>query len=200
MCNPVWYILWCCESEHQSGKCAKLHTVAASNNRDNSTRSLINVFVPLSCGCYSSCTSCSLHIQCHANGQVAKTSPFYNELHWLDTLFVKFSPSTTFTSWSQHHFAALGKAEQQVAKALHCGSKQQQRLHAMITIVLLLVRTTYIWVLFFVHIPFVVNCIVNAVPTKRWICVWLVIIWRFMSLICIFNLTEVQNALYGQKL
>jgi len=38
----------------------------------------------------------------------------------------------------------------------------------MITI-LLLVRAiyTYIWVLFFAHIPFVVNSIFNATPTER---------------------------------
>jgi len=32
---------------------------------------------------------------------------------------------------------------------------------------LLLVRTTYIWVLFFTHIPFVVNCTFNTMPTER---------------------------------
>jgi len=36
----------------------------------------------------------------------------------------------------------------------------------MITL-LLLVRATYIWVLFFAHIPFVVNCIFNATPAER---------------------------------
>jgi len=34
----------------------------------------------------------------------------------------------------------------------------------MITL-LLLVRAMYIWVLFFTHIPFVVNHIFNAIPT-----------------------------------
>jgi len=36
----------------------------------------------------------------------------------------------------------------------------------MITL-LLLVRATYIWVLFFAHIPFVVNHTFNATPTER---------------------------------
>jgi len=31
--------------------------------------------------------------------------------------FVKVVPSTTFTSWSKHHFVVIGKAEQQVRKA-----------------------------------------------------------------------------------
>jgi len=36
----------------------------------------------------------------------------------------------------------------------------------MITL-LLLVRATYIWVLCFAHIPFVVNRTFNAMPTER---------------------------------
>jgi len=35
----------------------------------------------------------------------------------------------------------------------------------MITL-LLLVRATYIWVMFFAHILFVVNCMFNAMPTE----------------------------------
>jgi len=54
---------------------------------------------------------------------VATTSlPFYNKLH---VLCMKSAPGTTFTSWSQHHFVAIGKPEQRVGKALHCGNKQQ---------------------------------------------------------------------------
>jgi len=33
-------------------------------------------------------------------------------------------PGTTFTSWSKHHFVVIIKAEQQVRKASHCGTKQ----------------------------------------------------------------------------
>ena len=45
-------------SESPSGKCAKLHTVAANNNRDYPTRSLSYcLFVPNIYGCYSSRTS-----------------------------------------------------------------------------------------------------------------------------------------------
>jgi len=58
--------------------------------------------------------------------EVATTSlPFYNELHQSHALFVKASHSTTFTSWSQHHFVVIGKLEQHMRKASHCGSKQQ---------------------------------------------------------------------------
>jgi len=74
-----------------------------------------------------------------------------------------------------------------------CGSKQQQRSllslplvstvncslasqallevtrldHSIGITLLLLVWATYIWVLFFTHIPFVVNCTMNATPTER---------------------------------
>ena len=62
----------------------------------------------------------------NANGEVATTSPpFYNEPHRSHILFVKAEPGTTSTSWSQHHFVAIGKPERHVRKASHCGSKQQ---------------------------------------------------------------------------
>jgi len=65
-------------------------------------------------------------IQRNANREDAKTSPpFYNELHQSHVLFVKAAPATTFLSWSQHHFVAIGKPERQVRKASHCGSKQK---------------------------------------------------------------------------
>jgi len=56
--------------------------------------------------------------------------------------------------------------ERHMRKASHCGSKQQQRSHDMITL-LLLVRATYTWALFFTHIPFVVNRTFNATPTEK---------------------------------
>jgi len=51
---------WCIvlSSESASGKCAKLHTVAASNNRDHPTRSLCYcLFAPRKYRCYFSRTS-----------------------------------------------------------------------------------------------------------------------------------------------
>jgi len=79
---------------------------------------------------------------------------------------VKADPGTTFTYWSQHHFVAIGNPERHVRKASHCGSKQQYSSHAMI-ILLLLVRATHMMVLFFRHIPFVVNHTFNATPPER---------------------------------
>jgi len=105
------------------------------------------------------------HIQRNANREVATTSPpFFNKPHRSHVLFVKSAPGTTFTSWSQHLFVVIGKPERQVRKASHCGSKQQYRIPDEITL-LLFVRAAYIWVLFFAHIPFVVNCIFKTMPT-----------------------------------
>jgi len=66
------------------------------------------------------------HFQSNANREVATTSPrFCNEPHLLHGLFVKVAPGTTFTSWSKYHFVQIGKADQQLRKASHCGTKQQ---------------------------------------------------------------------------
>jgi len=66
--------------------------------------------------------------------------------------FVKVVPGTTFTSWSKHLFVVIGKADQQVRKASHCG-------------LFLLVRATR--VLFFTHTPFLVNHTFNTTLTER---------------------------------
>jgi len=66
------------------------------------------------------------HNQRNATGEVATTSPpFYNEPHQSHVLCVKAELRTTFTSWSQHHFVAIGNPERHVRKASHHGSKQQ---------------------------------------------------------------------------
>ena len=61
------------QSESSSDKCAKLHTVASSNNRDHMPWSLCYcLFAPHIYGCYSSCISCSWWIshstQCQRRG------------------------------------------------------------------------------------------------------------------------------------
>ena len=66
------------------------------------------------------------HNQRNTTREVATTSPpFYNEPHRSHVLCVKAELGTTFTSWSQHHFVAIGNPERHVRKASHCGSKQQ---------------------------------------------------------------------------
>jgi len=62
---------------------------------------------------------------------------------------------------------AIGNPERHVRKASHCGSKQQQSSHAMITL-LLLVRATFMYgVVLHAHLPFVVNHTTNATPPER---------------------------------
>ena len=85
------------------------------------------------------------HNQRNTTGEVATTSPpFFNEPHRSHVLCVKAELRTTFTSWSQHHFVAIGNPERHMRKASHCGSKQQENSHTMITL-LLLVRATYMY-------------------------------------------------------
>jgi len=66
------------------------------------------------------------HNQRNTTGEVATTSPpFCNEPHRSHVLCVKAELDTTSTSWSQHHFVAIGNPERHVRKASHRGSKQQ---------------------------------------------------------------------------
>ena len=128
----VIFMYWACErqvsiflvwrSKRLSGKCPKLHTLAASNNRDHPTRSLY-------------CCLFASHIQYLCVALCAH--PDFGESHlqqhplllqWTAPIacsFVKVAPGTTFTSWSKHHFVVIGKVERHVRKSSHCGSKQQ---------------------------------------------------------------------------
>ena len=107
------------------------------------------------------------HNQRNTTGEVATTSPpFYNEPHRSHVLCVKAELRMSFTPWSQHHFIAIGNPEQHVRKASHCGRKQQWRSCSQ-SLLLLLARASYIMVLFFTHILFVVNHTINATPPER---------------------------------
>jgi len=115
-----------------SGMCAKLRTVATSNNRDHAGN------LPYYCllaqnilWCYSSCTSRSWWIthQHNATREVATTSPpFYNKPHWSHVLCAKAELGTTSTSWSQHHFVAIGNPSGMCAK-LHTVAASNNRDH-----------------------------------------------------------------------
>jgi len=109
--------------------CVKLRTVGASNNGGNAPQSLYySLFAPR---IYIAVLRVlpvdgESHIQHNASGEVATTSPpFYNEPHRSHVLCVKAEPGTTFISWSEHHFVAIGKPKRHVRKGSHCGSKQQ---------------------------------------------------------------------------
>jgi len=50
---------------------------------------------------------------------------------------------------------------------LRTAAASNNRDHALQSLLLLLARATYIMVLFFMHIPFVVNHTINAMPLER---------------------------------
>ena len=60
---------------------------------------------------------------------------------------------------------AIGNPERHVCKASHRGSKQQMRSCSQ-SLLLLLARATHMVVLFFTHIPFVVNHTINPTLLK----------------------------------
>ena len=145
----ILLVLW---SKSSNGKCAKLHTVAASNNRDHPMISLYyclltsHIFL-----CFYAVALCThpicgeSHFQRNVNREVATTSPpFCCEPHLSHILSVKVAPGTNFTSWSKHYFVVIGKPRRQVCKASHCGSKQQARSHVVL-ILFLLACDTHIW-------------------------------------------------------
>ena len=81
-------------SESPSGKCAKLHTVSASNNRDHLMRLLYYcLFAPhvyMGVVLRAHPVRGESHIQCNASGEVATTSPpFHNKPHRSYILFCK---------------------------------------------------------------------------------------------------------------
>jgi len=85
------------------------------------------------------------HNQRNTTGEVATSSPpFYNKPHRSHVLCAKAELGTTSTSWSQHHFIAIGNPERHARKASHRGSKQQQRSCSQ-SLFLLLVRVAYKW-------------------------------------------------------
>jgi len=148
--------------------CAKLRTVAASNNRVHALQSLYYcLFTPRIVVLRAHPFRAESHIQRNTNGEAATTSPpFHNEPHRSHVLFVKTSHSTTFTSWSQHHFVAIGKA--QVACVQSFALWQQATIEFMCRDHSIIACSRHIYVVFFfVHISFVANHTFNAMPLER---------------------------------
>jgi len=108
----LWSLL---RSEIPSGMCAKLRTVAASNNRDHASQSLLLFFARAThiyfCSSRISRSWWIIQSTQHT-GEVATTSPpFYNEPLGSHVLCVKAELGTTSTSWSQHHFVGVSLSE-----------------------------------------------------------------------------------------
>jgi len=142
-------------SEIPSSICAKLHTVAASNKRSCVAISLTIACLPsvyngVIVHAHPVCGES--HNQRNTTGEVATTfPPFYNKPHRLHVLCVKAELGTTFTSWSPHHFVAIGNPEQHMRKASHRGSKQQQRSCVAISLTIACLPSVYNGVIVHAH-------------------------------------------------
>ena len=83
------------------------------------------------------------HNQRNTTGEVATTSPpFYNEPHRSHVLCVKAELGKTSTSWSQHHFVAIGNPERRVRKVRSVAASNN-RDHASQSLLLLIARATH---------------------------------------------------------
>ena len=148
-------------SESPSSKCTKIHTVAASNKRSLH----YCLFAPHTYGCYSSRTSRSWWITHWTQRQwrgcnniptfLQRTAPithsFCKGCTWHDLhVFVTATFCCNCKAWAANaqSFTLWQQATTEIT-------------------LLLLVRATYIRMLFFVHIPFMVNRTFNSTPIKR---------------------------------
>jgi len=116
------------------------------------------------------------HIQHNVNREVATTSPFHNEPHGSHILFVKAASGMIFTSWAQHHQKPWAASAQSFTLWQQAIIEITWRDHSGIACSCHIYCTS-IWVLFFTHIPFVVNRTFNATSTKMlqqytWISAW----------------------------
>jgi len=148
------------------GKYANLHTVAASKNRDHPTRSLYYycLFTSHLFVCCSLPTSRSWWITLSMQRQVRDSKNFLSFLQWTAPIARSFCEVGTW-----HHLHILFTAplccewKGWVASAQSFTLWQQATIETHVMLILSpLVHATYIWVLFFKHIPFLVNRTFNT--------------------------------------
>ena len=100
------------------------------------------------------------HFQCNSDWEVATTyPPFCNESHLSHVLFVKIAPGSTSTAWSKH-YAPLCCDSNSWAASVQSFSLWQQttiEIPRCADSISPCWRHIYTWVLFFTHIPFVMN-------------------------------------------
>ena len=157
-------MLW---SKRLNGTCAKLHTVAASNNRDHPTRSLYfclftsHIFV-----CCFLRTSHLWWIALSTQHQLRGCNNVPSFLLWTAPIAHSFCEGCTW-----HHLHILVKAPlccdwKAQASSMQSFTLWQQATIEIVFILFQLVCKTYIWVFFFMYIPFVANHTLNTTPTK----------------------------------
>jgi len=173
-------------SEIPSGICAKLRTVAASNNRVYMTWSLYYcLFAPLICMVlflHTHPLRGESHNHRNTTGEVATTSPpIYNEPHRSHVLHIAVTAPYCCDRKSRAAYTqSFAPWQQATIEIMHRNLSSRTLVimfnHSHVTIgrastsqslLLLLARLTYIMVLFFAHIPFVVNHTINATPPER---------------------------------
>ena len=160
----------CCNRKSPSGVCAKFRTVAASSNRVHMPWSVYYYLFALHIYIFVLCAHPvrgESHIQRNATGKVATTSPpIYKEPHRSHILFVKASHGPTSTSWSQHHFVAIGKSRAAYAQSFTLLKQATIGFTCNDHSIIACSRHAYI-LSFFAHIPFMVNHTFNATPPER---------------------------------
>jgi len=141
----------CCDRKSPSCMCAKLRTVAASNNRVHMPWSLYYcLFTP---------HRCIVVLRAHPVmvNHTFKAMPMErllqhpSFLQWTAQCFVKALHSTTSTSWSQHHFAAIGEARAPCAQSFTLWQQATTEFTCHDHYCCLFAPQTY---LVFAHIPF----------------------------------------------
>ena len=151
-CGRQESIVLMLRSKWSSDKCAKLHSVAASNSRDFLTRSLYYCLFAPHLGlfvCCSSRTSRSWWIALSTQCRLRICNNILSCLQWTAPLCCDWkaqaASAQNFTLWQQAKIEITGRAH---------------------SISACLRRATYKWVLFFRHIPFVVIRTFNTMLTK----------------------------------
>ena len=89
-----------------------------------------------------------------------------NKPHQLHVFCVKAAPGTTFTSWSQHNFFVIRKAQAACAESFALWQQATVEFTWQDHSIIACSRHIYM-VLFFVHIPFMVDCTFSATPVEK---------------------------------
>ena len=145
-----------------------LHTVAASNNRDHLMRSLYHCLFP----------HAYIFVLCadpaRGESHINATPPERLQQYLL--LYTTNRTDHTFFVWRLNlarpshpgHSNILLRSEipSGMCAKFHTVAASNNRDHASQSLLLLLARATYIAVLFFTHIPFVLNPTINAPPLE----------------------------------
>jgi len=154
-------------SEIPSGMCTKLRTAAASNNRDHASQSLLLLLART--------THVFTHILFMVNHTINATPPkrlqqhplLFTTNHTGHTFFVLRLNSARPPHPGRNTILLQSEILSGMCAKLRTAAASNNRDHVSQSLLLLLACATYIMVLFFTHIPFVVNHTIVATPPER---------------------------------